>query len=160
MKRDPDLIRQLLLEAERQEEPFETDGLAFEGSDPAHIAYHAALLADAGFIEGADASTMGRPNFIVRRMTSEGHDFLETIRDSATWQAICERLDAAGGFPPRPGQRGRLAEGVWSLLKRAWYGSHHHYTRHYTPLYVAEACYNNHRKDDNTFGSFIRGCFA
>ncbi len=31
-------------------------------------------------------------------------------------------------------------EGVWSLLKRAWYGSHHHYTRRYTPLYVAEAC--------------------
>ena len=52
-------------------------------------------------------------------------------------------------------------EGVWSLLKRAWYGSHHHYTKHYTPLYVAEACYKyNHRKDDNAFGSFIRGCFA
>ena len=43
-------------------------------------------------------------------------------------------------------------EGVWSLLKRAWYGSHHHYTRHYTPLYVAEASYKyNHRKDDNAF---------
>ena len=52
-------------------------------------------------------------------------------------------------------------EGVWSLLKRAWYGSHHHYTRRYTPLYVAEACYKyNHRKDDNAFGSFIRGCFV
>ena len=47
------------------------------------------------------------------------------------------------------------------LLKRAWYGSHHHYTKHYTPLYVAEACFKyNHRKDDNAFGSFISGCFA
>ena len=46
-------------------------------------------------------------------------------------------------------------EGVWSLLKRAWYGSHHHYTKQYTPLYVAEACFKyNHRKDDNAFGSF------
>ena len=52
-------------------------------------------------------------------------------------------------------------EGVWSLLKRAWYGSHHHYTKQYTPLYVAEACFKyNHRKDDNAFGSFISGCFA
>ena len=52
-------------------------------------------------------------------------------------------------------------EGVWSLLKRAWYGSHHHYTKQYTPLYVAEACFKyNHRKDDNAFGSFINGCFA
>lgn len=32
-------------------------------------------------------------------------------------------------------------EGFWSLLKRAWYGQHHHYRVAYTPLYVAEACY-------------------
>ena len=51
-------------------------------------------------------------------------------------------------------------EGVWSLLKRAWYGSHHHYTRHYTPLYVAEACYKyNHRGTDNGFDAFLHGCF-
>ena len=30
-------------------------------------------------------------------------------------------------------------EGFWSLLKRAWYGSHHHYSRTYTLLYLAEA---------------------
>ncbi len=29
-------------------------------------------------------------------------------------------------------------EGFWSLLKRAWYGSHHHYSIAYAPLYVAE----------------------
>ena len=52
-------------------------------------------------------------------------------------------------------------EGVWSLLKRAWYGSHHHYSKRFTPLYVAEACYKyNHRKDANAFGSFLSGCFA
>ncbi len=33
--------------------------------------------------------------------------------------------------------------------------------RHYTPLYIAEACWKyNHRKDDNSFGLFMRGCFA
>ena len=31
-------------------------------------------------------------------------------------------------------------EGFWSLLKRAWYGSHHHYGVPYTLLYIAEAC--------------------
>ena len=40
-------------------------------------------------------------------------------------------------------------EGFWSLLKRAWYGQHHHYTTGYTPLYVAEACYKyNYRETD------------
>ena len=52
-------------------------------------------------------------------------------------------------------------EGFWSLLKRAWYGSHHHYRKSYTPLYVAEACWKyNERKNDNAFGAFMQGCFA
>ena len=47
-------------------------------------------------------------------------------------------------------------EGFWSLLKRAWYGSHHHYKTSYMPLYIAEACYKyNHRKDKDTFGNFL-----
>lgn len=47
-------------------------------------------------------------------------------------------------------------EGFWSLLKRAWYGSHHHYTTEYTPLYVAEACYKyNYRDYDDMFGKFV-----
>ena len=52
-------------------------------------------------------------------------------------------------------------EGFWSLLKRAWYGSHHHYRKDYTALYVAEASWKyNHRDASNAFGSFMRGCFA
>ena len=32
-------------------------------------------------------------------------------------------------------------EGFWSLIKRAWYGTHHHYSRKYMGLYIAEACF-------------------
>lgn len=47
-------------------------------------------------------------------------------------------------------------EGFWSLLKRAWYGSHHHYQTLYTPLYVAEACYKyNHRNTEGIFSKFL-----
>ena len=52
-------------------------------------------------------------------------------------------------------------EGFWALVKRAWYGSHHHYSKCHMPLYVAEACWKyNQRNNDNAFGSFMRGCFA
>ena len=52
-------------------------------------------------------------------------------------------------------------EGFWSLLKRAWYGSHHHYGIPRTLLYVGEACWKyNERKNENAFGTFVRGCFA
>ena len=50
-------------------------------------------------------------------------------------------------------------EGFWSLLKRAWYGSHHHYSRGLTPLFVAETAWKyNHRSDRNAFGSFLGEC--
>ena len=52
-------------------------------------------------------------------------------------------------------------EGFWSLLKRAWYGSHHHYSKKYIYLYIAETCWKyNNRKNDNLFGTFMQGCFA
>ena len=52
-------------------------------------------------------------------------------------------------------------EGFWALLKRAWYGSHHHYTKKFMPLFVAEACWKyNARKNPLAFETFLRGCFA
>jgi len=52
-------------------------------------------------------------------------------------------------------------EGFWSLLKRAWYGSHHKYTKGWSPLFVAEAVWKyNHRKDADVFNVFLRSCFA
>ena len=52
-------------------------------------------------------------------------------------------------------------EGFWGLLKRAWYGQHHHYKKQFLPLYIAEACYKyNNRKTKNIFDKFIKGCFA
>lgn len=52
-------------------------------------------------------------------------------------------------------------EGFWSLVKRAWYGSHHHYSKRYMPLFVAESCWKyNQRKNPDAFAGFLRGCFA
>ena len=52
-------------------------------------------------------------------------------------------------------------EGFWSLLKRAWYGSHHKYTKGWSPLFIAEACWKyNHRKDADAFNGLLRACFA
>ena len=49
-------------------------------------------------------------------------------------------------------------EGFWSLIKRAWYGQHHHYSVEYTPLYVAERCYvYNSRNSDCIWTKFVNG---
>ena len=52
-------------------------------------------------------------------------------------------------------------EGFWSLLKRAWYGTHHHYSDKYALAYSVEACYKyNTRKDGNVFDAVIRSAIG
>jgi hypothetical protein len=49
-------------------------------------------------------------------------------------------------------------EGFWSLVKRAIFGQHHHYSREHAAAYIIEACFKyNNRNNNNTFGDFIRG---
>jgi len=48
-------------------------------------------------------------------------------------------------------------ESFWALVKRAWYGSHHHYSRKYMPLYIAESCFKyNRRRSSAAFGESLR----
>ncbi len=52
-------------------------------------------------------------------------------------------------------------EGFWALIKRAWYGSYHHYSKKYMSLYIAETSWKyNERKNPNAFESFLRGVFG
>ena len=47
-------------------------------------------------------------------------------------------------------------EGFWSHLKRAWFGQHHHYSKPYMPLYLAEACWKyNRRERVDGFSQFL-----
>ncbi len=52
-------------------------------------------------------------------------------------------------------------EGFWSLVKRAWYGTHHHYSRRWIGAYIAEACYKyNIRQAGNPFSELIASVFV
>ena len=46
-------------------------------------------------------------------------------------------------------------DGFWSFVKRAWYGSHYHYSTGYTPLYLTEACYKYYYRGTNIFAKFL-----
>ncbi|MDE0331103.1 MAG: IS1595 family transposase [Nitrospinae bacterium] len=48
-------------------------------------------------------------------------------------------------------------EGFWGLLKRAWYGTHHKYSRKHAEAYIHEACWKyNARNVDDAFSVFLR----
>ncbi len=52
-------------------------------------------------------------------------------------------------------------EGFWSLVKRAIFGQHHHYSKGHTAAYIIEACYKyNNRHNPNTFEDFLTGTVA
>lgn len=48
-------------------------------------------------------------------------------------------------------------EGLWSLLKRQWHGSHHHFSKRHAAMYIAELVYKyNSRHVTDLFDRFIR----
>ena len=49
----------------------------------------------------------------------------ETINRSEQWVA--------------DGLHTNTMEGFWFFIKSAWYGTHHHYSTGYTPLFLAES---------------------
>ena len=52
-------------------------------------------------------------------------------------------------------------EGFWALLKRAWYGTHHHYTDEHSIAYVVESCYKyNARNRQGVFEGFLQEAVA
>ena len=50
-------------------------------------------------------------------------------------------------------------EGFWAGVKRAWYGTHHHYSLFWMPLFIAEACWKyNNRRNADAFATFMAEC--
>lgn len=48
-------------------------------------------------------------------------------------------------------------EGVWALLKRSYYGQHHHYSRDWADHYIGETVYKyNNRANGDAFGDLLR----
>jgi transposase-like protein len=48
-------------------------------------------------------------------------------------------------------------EGLWSLIKRAWYGQHHFYSAKWAQHYVSETAFKyNNRQNENVFDDLVR----
>jgi hypothetical protein len=97
MKRDMELIRNLLLE-------IESGNLnpAIEGYDNDALNFHKALLEEMGLVEAiihysSRGSITDIPDMaVIKRMTSDGHDFIQGIRDNEKWAKVKAFLKSAG----------------------------------------------------------------
>lgn len=98
MKRDMDLVRQMLLEIEKHPYTGDWVELAIDGSSPEEITYHVILLHEAGLIEADDVSTMSNIEWRPKRPTWQGHEFLDAARDDTRWSKAKDAMGKVGGF--------------------------------------------------------------
>jgi hypothetical protein len=99
MERDMDLIRELLLKIDAEPALDGTHYYSFGPSDASgehsqqEINYHIDLLFESGLIQGNPNST---PLPLVSKLTWQGHEFVDNIRDAGIWKSVKARV---GGLP-------------------------------------------------------------
>lgn len=97
MKRDMELIRQIMLNVEGGD----LRG-GVEGYDHSAVNYHKVLLIEADLLKGKthySVSTEPRDipdGVIIKKITWQGHDFIEAIRTDTKWNKIKAFLSEAG----------------------------------------------------------------
>jgi Hypothetical protein (DUF2513) len=99
MRRDMDLIRQIMFKVEEQPGGYAPNDFTIEGHSQDEVLYHVWLLGDAGWMKVSDASYMGSsgPQALPVSLTSAGHDFIDAARNNTTWTKAKEKVAAIGG---------------------------------------------------------------
>ncbi|QQZ36030.1 DUF2513 domain-containing protein [Pseudomonas sp. SK2] len=106
MRRDPELIRLLLLKLESLEKPATAiatvgyrENLAIEGYTDDQVYYHVDQILMSGWVDMAGGRGMNPSgHFSFRALTPAGHDFVDSVRDDAIWKLTKDGVSAAGGF--------------------------------------------------------------
>lgn len=101
MKRNWEIIREILLELEGKKLPNErVNAKDFSAHDFQEVAYNMNLLIESGFVKGGcKFSSQGDDTIIIayiERMNSKGHDLLDTIRSNALWTKIKDKFLSKG----------------------------------------------------------------
>ncbi len=115
MQRDMDLLRTILLELERHPYDGRWPELSIPGRSEQEISYHVRLLDDAGFVEAIDLSTLAGICWRPRRVTYQGHEFLDAARNDTRWTKAKDIVRSATGTLTLEGLKLTLEE----LLKKS-----------------------------------------
>lgn len=99
MKRNMDLVRDILLALEEYEHGIFEGSLNIEGYTSEQVAYHVYLLGKAGLLVAMDTTDDQSlsPEAIPRNLTWQGHEFIENSRDPSIWEQSKLVINKAGG---------------------------------------------------------------
>lgn len=98
MQRDMELIRKILFKIEDTVNNTATFDLEIEGYTFEQVAYHCSLLYEGGYIHAYNPQyACGKVQaFSVSRLTWEGHEFLDKIREDTIWNKTKEAISNKG----------------------------------------------------------------
>ena len=103
MKRDMDLMRNILLRIEEQSDvppkKLHTDDFADLHKDLYVISLHIDLMCDAGLVEIFDVNIEhdGFKDFAISRLTLAGYEYLDAIRNRKVWVNVKKKIEVIGG---------------------------------------------------------------
>jgi len=99
MKRDLELVKYILEYFENKQDWKPEENLKIDNFDDKLVSYHVDIMYEAGLINGeAITSETGRIyNVLPFRLTWEGHEFLDNIKDKKRWTKIKELVSSKGG---------------------------------------------------------------
>jgi exonuclease V gamma subunit len=97
MKRDIDLIREILLALEDAPEFDAPLNLTIDGYDENEINYHAYLLDQAGLIKAFNFSADESSIWKASHLTWSGHEFLAAAKDDTRWKKTKAIVAKHGG---------------------------------------------------------------
>jgi len=88
VKRDMDLIREILLRVEEHEHGFAPQELGIPGYDAETVGFHCYLLDEAGLLRATETTHRGSdsPCAAPQRLTWAGYEFLDAARSESLWQ--------------------------------------------------------------------------
>ena len=100
MKRDMDLVRNILMKGEEQEHGFFPNPLRIEGYSDEAVGYHASLMVEAGLVVARAYNYAGgnSPTATLVSLTWEGHEFLEASRNEGRWNKAKQAAGSTGGM--------------------------------------------------------------
>lgn len=98
MKRDMDLVREILLEIEKLYVSTAIYNLKIDGYNTETIAYHCKILHEAGLISNYKAQYADNTiySFGVGSLTWEGNDYLDKVRDNSIWRKTKDVITKKG----------------------------------------------------------------
>jgi hypothetical protein len=88
MRRDSDLIRAILLAVEADDRCEVLKVPDIDGYLDEAVYFHTRLLIEKGFLRTHFPDRSGNQPWVCIRLTWEGYDFLDNIRDPAVWRAV------------------------------------------------------------------------